>query len=147
MRFHYGSDLFKLVSAGFDEVTLKVLDEWILSADEHQFISAVAFLGEAPRAFVWEKQQFVIKILDQAQKFSTKCYRKISSSLHGSVLQGGRSGTPGQPFPEDIEQRDKSHEMMQKLPVGSPAYRFYKALFEEAKSEITRHTNEDFEFE
>lgn len=147
IRFHYGSDLFKLVSAGFDEVTLKVLDEWTSSSDERQLVAATSLLGEAPRNFVWEKQQFVTKILDHAQKFGPKCYRKISSALHGSVLQGGKSGTPGQPFPEDIEQRDKAYEMMQKLPIGSPSHRFYKALFEEAKSEIERHTNEDFEFE
>ena len=63
------------------------------------------------------------------------------------MLQGGKSGTPGQPFPEDIEQRDKAYEMMQKLPAGSPTHRFYKSLYEEAVSEIDRHTNEDFEFE
>ena len=147
IRFHYGSDLFKLVSAGFDEVTLKVLDEWTSSSDERQLIAAATLLGEAPRNFVWDKQQFITKILDHAQKFGDKCYRRIASALHSSVLQGGKSGTPGQPFPEDIEQRDKAYEMMQKLPAGSPTHRFYKSLYEEAVSEIDRHTNEDFEFE
>ncbi|MHB8279748.1 MAG: helix-turn-helix domain-containing protein [Candidatus Humimicrobiaceae bacterium] len=147
IRFHYSSDLFKLVSAGFDEVTLKVLEEWIMSANERQLEAAAALLSEANRTFVWEKQQFVIKILEQAQKFGNTCYKKVSSPLHASVLQGVKSGTPGQPFPEDIEQCDRSHELMQKLPIGSPAYNFYKALFEEAKAEIARHTIDDFEFE
>jgi hypothetical protein len=147
IRFHYGSDLFKLVSAGFDEVTLKVLGEWILSSDERQLVAAATLLGEAPRNFVWDKQPFITKMLDHAQKFGDKCYRRIASALHSSVLQGGKSGTPGQPFPEDIEQRDRAHEMMKKLPVGSPTHRFYKSLYEEAMSEIDRHTSEDFEFD
>jgi len=146
-RFYYGSILFKMISSGFDEIALKVLGEWIFSANEVQLIAASALLGEAPKNFVWEKRQFVTKILDHAQKFGTKCYRRISSSLYRSVQQGLKSGKAGQPFPEDLKQHDKSREMMQRLPAGSPAYRFYKSLFEEAKSEIERHTNEDFEFE
>ncbi|KKQ53159.1 hypothetical protein A2865_02600 [Candidatus Woesebacteria bacterium RIFCSPHIGHO2_01_FULL_39_17] len=145
VRFHYGSDLFKLVSAGFDEVTLKVVDEWVISANERQLIAATALLGEAPRTFVWDKSEFVIKILDQAEKFGPTCYKKVSSSLHSSVLQGVRHGTPGQPFPEDIHQRDRSYVMMQKLPPGLPAYRFYKALYEEAKVNIDQHTIEDLD--
>lgn len=147
IRFHYGSDLFKLVSAGFDEVTLKVLDEWTSSSDERQLVAAATLLGEAPKNFVWDKQPFISRMLDHAQKFGDKCYRRITSALHSSVLQGGKSGTPGQPFPEDIEQRDRAHEMMQKFPTGSPTHRFYKSLYEEAMSEIDRHTNEDFNFD
>lgn len=147
IRFHYGSDLFKLISAGFDDVTLKVLDEWIMSADEHQLTTAAALLSEAKNTFVWENQQFVINILEQAQKHGNACYKRVCSSLHTSVIQGGRSGIPGQPFPEDIEQRDRSYEAMSKLPLGSPAQRFFKMLYEAAKVEIERHTIEDIEFD
>lgn len=147
IRFHYGADLFKLVSAGFDQVTLEVLEEWIISVDEHQLEAAAALLSEAPNTFVWVNQQFVVNLLEQAQKLGSTCYKRVCSSLHTSVIQGGKSGTPGQPFPEDIAQRDRSYEAMSTLPPGSPAHRFYKMLHEEAKVEIERHTIEDFEFE
>ncbi len=143
MRFHYGSILFKMISSGFNEIALKVLGEWLFSTDESKLVAASTLIGEAPKNFVWEKQQFVIKVLDHAQKFGTKCYKRVSSSLYRSVQQGLKSGKAGQPFPADIEQRDKSSEMMRKLPPGSPEYRFYKALYEDAKSEIANH--EDFE--
>ena len=52
--------LFKLVSAGFDGVTLKILEEWVMSADERQLEAAAKLLHEANPSFVWENQQFVI---------------------------------------------------------------------------------------
>ncbi len=145
IRSHYGADLFKSVSAGFDSSTLKVLEEWITSADQHQLESAASLLTEADNAFVWTHQEFVDNVLEAAQKFGNTCYRRVCSCFHSSLLHGVRSGTPGQPFPQDIEQRDKSFEIMSKLSPGSPAHKFYKNLHDEAKTEIERHTIEDFD--
>lgn len=145
IRFHYGADLFKLISAGFDSTTLKVLEEWIMSSNERQLEAAAALLGEAKKTFVWENQQFVVDILDQAQKYGSTCYNRVCSALHTSVIQGGKSGTPGQPFPEDLAQRDRSYEIMSKLPPGSPAQRFYKMLYEEAIIEIKRDTYDELD--
>jgi transcriptional regulator with XRE-family HTH domain len=146
IRFNYGTDLFRLVSAGFDSVTLKVLEEWIMSADQQQLEIASAFLHEADNTFVWENTQFVIKILERAQKFGSTCYQHVCSSLYGSVIQGGKSGIPGQPFPEDVAQRDRSYILMTTLPLGSPAHRFFKMLYDGAKAEIDRSINRDLDF-
>lgn len=140
VRIHFGPDLFKLVSAGFDSTTLKILEEWLMSTDTKQIESAAALLSEAHRNFVWMNEDFVINLLERAYKVSSTCYRRVCSSLHTSLLQGVRSGTAGQPFPEDITQRDKSYEIMSKLTPGSPAYKFFKSLYEEAKIEIERNT-------
>ena len=147
IRSHYGAELFKLVSAGFGEATLKVLDEWIMSSDKRQLESAVSLLSEAPNSFVWERSEFVIRILEQAHKFGNASYERVCSSLYSSVIQGGRSGTPGQPFPEDITQRDRSLEMLSKLPIGSPAHKFYKTLYDEAITNIKRRTYDENEFD
>ncbi len=144
-RDHYGAELFKLVSAGFDSVTLKVLEEWVISADERQLRNVAALLRQANSNFVWDNSTFVINLLEKAQKFGNDCYRKVSSYLYELVLQGVRSGTPGQPFPQDIEQRDRSLELMKRLPVGSPAYKFYKTLYEEALAAIKRHSSDDID--
>lgn len=145
IRSHYGADLFKSISAGFDSTTLKVLEEWIVSADQHQLESAASLLSEADNSFVWTHQDFVNNVLQAAQKFGDTCYRRVCSCFHSSLLHGVRSGTPGQPFPQDIEQRDRSFEIMSKLTPGSPAYKFYKNLHNEAKAEIERHTFEDLD--
>ena len=146
IRINYGRDLFKLVSAGFDEVTLKILQEWIMSADEHELQAAASLLQEARRTFVWDKQEFVINLLDQAQKYGSACYKRVCSSLYASVIQGFRSGTPGQPFPEDIDQRDRSFSIISQLPPGSPAHKFYKMLYEDALAKIGLRAIDEEEF-
>lgn len=147
ISFHYRSNLFKLISAGFDRVTLKVLEEWVISSDQLELETAASLLSEAERTFIWDNQQYVINILERAQKFGSTCYKKVFSSLYASVIQGGRSRTPGQPFPENVEQRNRSQEIMLTLPVGSPAYKFYKTLYENAIANIARDTLEDSELE
>jgi len=147
IRIRYGADLFRSVSAGYDEVTLKVLDEWIASANEHQLEAAASLLTEAGNIFVWDKKEFVIKLLERANTFGEACYHNVCSSLYHSVVSGVKSGTPGQPFQEDIDQRDKSHEMMQELTYGSPAYKFYESIYNRAKREIDLQSYDEEEFD
>lgn len=139
-RHHYGPELFKLVSAGYDEVTLRVLNEWIMSPERRHLEVAASLLSEVRRTFLWDNSDYVIQMLDRAQQHGESCYKRVSSHLHSVAYQGTRSGIPGQPFPEDIEQRDKSKELMDKLAIGSPGHRFYKSLYEIALSNIKRDT-------
>jgi transcriptional regulator with XRE-family HTH domain/tetratricopeptide (TPR) repeat protein len=147
MRSHYGADLFRIVSSGFDETTLKVLQEWIMSGDRQKLEAAASLLSEAPRTFVFTHSQYVMTLLEQAEKQGEKCCKRVCSWLIAAAISGGRSGTPGQPFPEDIEQRDRSHELMSHLPGGSPAYKFYKTLYDGARTNIERDTLEDLDFD
>lgn len=147
MRSHYGADLFKMVSAGFDGATLNVLGEWINSNDTKKLESAAALLSEAPSGFVFAHPEYVVNVLEQAKKQGEACYKRVSSWLYGSAISGSRSGTPGQPFPQDIAQRDSSFDLMGKLPAGSPGYKFYKMLYEAAKANIERDTDEDLELD
>ncbi len=147
IRSHYGASLFKMISSGFDRTTLKVLHEWIVSGDATKLEVAASFLHEAPHGFVFANHEFVIDLLNQAKKQSEECYENVCSSLYGSAISGSRHGTPGQPFPEDIAQRDNSHQLMMQLPTGSPAYKLYKALHESAKTSIQRSIDEDLELE
>lgn len=147
VRFHFGSELFKLISAGFDAVTLKVLKEWLLSSDKNQVKVASSFLSEAGKNFVWSNEEFVSDLLEEANRLGSAYYERISGSLYLSVVQGGRNGAAGEPFPEDIRQRDISLQRMEKLPAGSPVYKFYKMLHEAAKKEIQRHTDMFLELE
>jgi hypothetical protein len=140
IRPHFGRDLFKAVSAGFDEVTLRVLNEWIMSPDQKHLEAAASLLSEVPRDFLWSNPEYVVNMLNRAQQHGEACHKRVSSYLHAVALQGSRSGTPGQPFPEDIRQRDQSLELIEKQPNGSAGYRFYKSLYDIAVSNIKRDT-------
>lgn len=122
IRSHYGGDLFKMVSAGYDKATLNVLSEWTNSGDVKKLEAAAALLSEAPNDFVFSHSDYVVVTLEQANKQGKGCLDRVGSWLYGSAISGGRTGTPGQPFPQDIEMRDKSYEIMSSLPVGSAGY-------------------------
>lgn len=139
IRFYFGSDLLKLVSAGFDDTTLRVLGEWLLSSDKQQMKLASSLLSEGGKNFVWNNEKYVENILEEADKLGPDYYKHVTRALYLSVIQGGRNGTAGEPFPEDIKQRDVSHERMKNSPIGSPVHRFYKMLYESALAEIKRH--------
>lgn len=139
-RHHYGPEIFKAISAGYDEVTMRVISEWIVSTDAQQVQTAANLLSEFPASFLWDHPELVVDLLERAQKLGDKCYKAVSSSLHGAAIQGSRTGTPGQPFQEDITQRDRAAEMMKKLPSSTPAHKFYKSLYNIAVDAIKRDT-------
>ena len=64
-------------------------------------------------------------------------------ALWGATISGIRSGTPGEPFPETVEQRDKSREMAKDLPAGSIEKRFYTDMATSADRDILRELHDD----
>jgi transcriptional regulator with XRE-family HTH domain len=137
-RHHYGPEIFKAVSAGYDDVTMRVISEWIVSSDPQQVQTAANLLSEFPSSFLWDHSDLVVDLLERARKLGEECYKRVSSSLHSAAIQGSRTGTPGQPFQEDIDQRDQAALMMKKLPASSPAVKFYKSLHDIAVEAIKR---------
>ncbi len=59
--------------------------------------------------------------MENADSMSPDCYSEVASAFHSAVMSGGKVGTPGEPFPQDIEQRDKSAQIAASLPPGSPS--------------------------
>ena len=62
------------------------------------------------------------------ERRDTDVYRAVGDVLHTALILGGRTGTPGEPFREDVEQRDGARKVADSLPVGSPGERFYRNL-------------------
>jgi len=60
----------------------------------------------------------------------------ISGGLFASATSGVRNGRPGQPFPEDIEQRNRSAELARTLSPGSVEANFYLSLEKTAIEQI-----------
>lgn len=91
-----------------------------------------------PRDFLWTNYENVQYILNTASKNSGDCFNKIKSSLFGIALGGTKSGAVGQPFPSDVELRDKMKEVIGKLSPTSVAYGLYSDLYNYALQEISR---------
>ena len=74
------------------------------------------------------------------ERRDTDVYRAVGDVLHTALMLGGRTGTPGEPFWEDVEQRDGARKVADSLPVGLPGDRFYRSLQRVAEGTIERRS-------
>jgi hypothetical protein len=142
-RIKMGAEIFMALAGAFDQVVIDVLYEAIRSGSKDQMRAVAAILREAPRSFVWEHVDFVKQILRAAANYDEKILQHVSSNLYASVISGVRSGTPGQPFNEDLEQRDKSLEIYRSLTPGTVEAKFYQSLERSARQSIKSHAERD----
>ena len=139
--------LFALVSAGIDDTARAVLGEWIVDTDAAKLSAVGVLLRDAPRGFVFTQTDFVIRLLETASHACRDTYDRIVSDLYGSATQGIRHGTPGRPFPQDVEMRDSAAVMVERF-RGRPAAReFYEAIVKHADNSIERSLLDDEDFE
>ena len=142
-RYHEAPRIFAAVADEFDDEALDVIGLG-LKAPAAVAISVANLLSEVPRDFAWSQVQWIVRALEDAARRDTDVYRAIGSALHSALMAGGRRGTPGEPFAEDVEQRDKARKVADKLSVGSPGERFYRSLQRAAEHAIERERNEDW---
>ncbi len=130
------SELFALVSENYDHETLAVLRA-ALESDEVQMVSAVGIaLGAAPRSFVWDHVEFVTDALRAAQRHGADIALEVGGGLRQSAISGFHRGTQGQPFPADIERRDRASAVLEQLPQHSVEADFYRSLILYSEREI-----------
>ena len=110
--------LFAAVSNGFDDEVLGVIER-VLMTPSVIACNVADLLSEVPRCFAWSHVQWIVRILEAAER------RDI---VHTALMSGWRTGSLGEPFPEDVEQRDEARKVADSLPVGSPGERFYRSL-------------------
>lgn len=144
-KIHYGGEIFALIVGRYDEGLLTELEEWAFSPLEEQIEIVASILGEAPHNFVFKNSDFAIKFLSHASSVSDNCYKTASSALFGATISASKTGIPGEPFAEDIALRDDSDEVIKNLPKDSPAYKFYKNLYNHASEMISRDSNESID--
>lgn len=140
-RQEMGADLFKEVAQGFDQTVMTVLDEAIAGVDAAQLGAVVAILHKAPRHVIFDEVDFVRRVLEAGSRFGDEHVQRVGGAFHSAVTSGVRSGIPGEPFREDLDQRDRSAEIAGQLPRGSLEERFYRSLQESAEQSIRWHAD------
>jgi transcriptional regulator with XRE-family HTH domain len=138
-----GAKLFRAVAQSFDRQVIEVLEEAIQTGARGQIEATGAILGEAPRTLVWENIDLVRRALNAAQAHGEDCVQHVAGALHSAVVSGFRTGTLGEPFSEDVEQRDRSVNIANSLPRGSLEERFYRSLAQSAEQSIRWSMTED----
>jgi transcriptional regulator with XRE-family HTH domain len=141
-RNHLGSDLFTAVAGPFDAQTLQVIEEYLIEPDPAKIKTVSTMLRGAPRTLVWD-MDFVRRCLRAADTCGSDSLAAVQSSLHSALFTGGRSAAFGQPFPEDVEQRDTAAKIAAQAVPGSLEEQFYRALSQSAEAWINRTISED----
>lgn len=143
VRREIGAELFRAVAGIFDEPVLAVLSDGLESTSERAVAAVAWILRKAPRALVLGNPDFVVEALDSAARFGDQLEQQMRGALWAAVVTGSRMGTPGQPFPEDVEQYERSKDVAAKLPSGSPGSQFYAALSKSAEETIRKQVEAD----
>jgi hypothetical protein len=128
----------------------EALMEWVVSGDHRKLEAATLLIQEAGRAFIFDNPAFVARVLLAARSAGRVTEQRVLSSLHisgnGGVI-GSDSTSPGQPFPKDVDRRDRATALAATLAVGSPERSFYDAVARGAQERIDRAIQEGEEMD
>ncbi|MFL1901186.1 helix-turn-helix domain-containing protein [Streptomyces tauricus] len=136
-------ELFWILAGSADELTLSLLLEPYQEGDSELAYAAAPLLSKLPTNIVWEQVDFVVMLLKTASRLSEELFRRTAGSLHSAVFSGFRFGTPGQPYPEDVDIKERAQRIRAGLPRGSAVDLFYKALMDSAQHSIDRAITDD----
>lgn len=129
--------LYHIASQGYDQTGLVVLEEWF-AGTPLQILTVGRLLRDVPRQFVFAEREFVSRLLIAAAAKGEAVYNVVIESLIVGAVGGTKTGTPGEPFPEDIALYGRATACLKELRAGSPQYRFYSMLRDIATAEIER---------
>lgn len=134
--------LFAAAASVFDDEALGVI-EIGLKAPVAIASKVATLLSAVPRDFAWSRVKWIVRTLEDAASRTPELYKGLGGALHAAVMSGVRMGSPGEPFPEDVEQRDEARKVADGLPPGSPGERFYRSIQRVAEYEIERELDDD----
>ena len=130
------ADLYRDVSQQYGPVGVDVLADWLVKGNQGQMETAAALLEETSTQFVFDQLELVVRALDRAEAFGNECLRKVAGVFYKIAMSGIRSGTPGQPFPQDIALREQCQKLLPQLPADRAAYRLFRDVLREAERDI-----------
>jgi hypothetical protein len=105
-----------------------------------------SILRQMPRDLFLTNPDFVAKVFESASKLDEDAVAEVGGAMHGAVTSGSYTGTPGQPFPRDVEQREQARVHADALPIGSLVEQFYRSLQEAAEQRMRWQAERDERF-
>ena len=115
---------------------------WMRSGDERHFKVVAAILREVSNRFVIDHAEFIQELLYFAEGSSPKSVEMLTSSVYAATVSGSRSGTPGEPFREDLEMEEIAGARLKELSRFDPARTLYTWLLSHAQENIKRQALE-----
>lgn len=141
--FNYRSaELFETMFRPFDAEMVGFMQDWLDTAVAEDIDVISQILKEVSEDVVFEHRQFVLRFLEKAKLFGKEQLENALSSLYASATSGVRSGTLGEPFPQDVKVKELAEKALNETPRFSPAYRLYEWLKKGAEKDIERSLQE-----
>ena len=130
------ADLFKCLAPGLGTTALKVLREWFDSDDPERIMGASLFLREAPRAFVFDQEEYAACLLAHAGAVGEECCQRVIADLETSATLGMFSSIPGEPSPNHIMMLERATPLIAWLLPGSTTHELYERIVCHTKERI-----------
>lgn len=141
-RFQVGEVAAALCGA-YTQPVLDALLAWMRDGPQAKVNLAAAVLREGQSRLIYDHPKFARDILSAAELLGEDAVDGIRAALATTVLTGVRTGTPGQPFEEDVALEKYCLEMLTTLSRAEPAYELYDALLKDARHSISRKSQSD----
>lgn len=134
---------FEAMFAPYDDELVAILDGWLETAklDDFNYISAI--LREADSSFIFRHPAFLLRLFERARQFGAKTRKMVMTELYCSAVDGPRSGTVGEPFPQDLDMKKAAEEALAGCPPNSPLRELYEQVIKHADASILRQTEYD----
>jgi hypothetical protein len=139
--------LFGAMFSPFDNILVGFLADWVHAASKKDLQTIGHILDEAPNEFVFTHRKFVDDVLAKAKQFGKKSFDRMSGVLCGSATSGMRTGTVGEPFPQDVKMKADAEAVLKDIPRFSPSYEVYDEIRRSAEWRISRSLREAERYE
>ena len=146
--FHYNAaHLFEAMFPGIDSLVVTMMDSKLEGADVDDLERMALLVQNATPGFVFEHQAFVGRLLERCRATDRTVLERTLANLEISACSGVRGGTPGEPFPQDVQMEQNAEQAMKAVSRLSPAYQLYNAIRERARWSIRRQRSDAETFE
>lgn len=133
---HRAGHLFEAMFFPFDAALIGFFASKVPVAGKQDLRWMANVLSNAPSNFVFDHPSFVITFLEACEGAGEPAPRKGVNALFRSAISGMRSGTPGEPFPQDLEAQSLAKATLARLSRLSPAYKLYDLIRDHAEHGI-----------
>lgn len=139
--------LFRAVSGNFGAEGIAALQEWLDSREPDRVIAVARLLGAALPRSLFEQYQFIERVLNAAETAGEECFDRVYHTLLAVAAGIERHGIAGQPYPQDVDQRDRATAILEKLSPGTKAFRFFEEIRRSSENRINAEITRDDDME
>ena len=115
-----------------------VLREWLASGQADKIVATTTLLRGYAHNIVFSEHKMVAEILGAASRCNPDCLADARNELFVLASSGVYGGTPGQPAPRHVQDRQEASKLVKQYEQNEPARDFYQALVEIAEGSMRR---------